>query len=40
MILQVSDNACCEMTIPVTISAPGFPLQALASSEVDCLLWW
>ncbi len=32
--IKVSDNASCEITIPVTISAPGFPLQALASSEV------
>jgi hypothetical protein len=32
--VKVSDNAFCEITIPVTISAPGFPLQALASSEV------
>jgi len=33
--IKVSDNAFCEITIPVTISAPGFPLQALASSEVS-----
>jgi hypothetical protein len=32
--VKVSDNAFCEITIPVTISAPGFPLQAFASSEV------
>ena len=31
--VTVSDNTFCEVTIPVTISAPGYPLQAIAASE-------
>ncbi len=34
-IITVVDNSSgCLLEVPVTISAPGFPLQALASSEV------
>ena len=33
--LTVSDNAFCSVDIPVTISAPGFPLQALVSTSTN-----
>tara|TARA_B110000908_G_scaffold97274_1_gene114878 strand:- start:144 stop:4841 length:4698 start_codon:yes stop_codon:yes gene_type:complete len=33
--IKVSDNAFCEIIIPVTITAPGFPLQALVANSTN-----
>ena len=32
---MVSDNAFCHIEVPITISAPGFPLQALVSTSTN-----
>ena len=33
--VTVSDNAFCSVDVPITISAPGYPLQALVSSSTN-----
>ena len=33
--ITVSDNAYCDITVPIDISAPGFPLQLLIEDTLN-----